>query len=485
MFTLGAQCTPAWDVTGAVPGFDSAIIDMQQTAGGLFGVGGFTDINGQTITNVARWDGTAWQAAGTLGTPASQVRQLLLTSSGTLLACGSFGFFPLSPSADIASFDGTDWNPASPGFTGGSVFAMTELANGDLVVGGNFTSVGGVTANNLAISSGGSWSALPQNIGNVTTLATHSNGSAVYVGGNFTTTLAGNTYNRIGVWSGLSWSPLGSGLNGPVDCMKVLDNGDLIVGGGFSTAGGVPTGGIARWSGGTWSALGAGLSGGVAAIDILPSGDLVAGGLFTANGNPNIQNIARFDEATSSWIELIPTGSAARTWSFEITPAGELAVGTSATAGGVQSGGFARLISGCPATTTSTGAGCLGLGGTPLTLTADSLAWTGATIQFSASGFGNTALGMTVLGAGPLNISLQAVPELGAADPSCQGLVTPDIVNLDAPQNGVLSWSITIPNDPTVFGIPLFHQALELEFGATGITFAASTNSLTTTVGVF
>lgn len=77
-----------------------------------------------------------------------------------------------------------------PGVGGGAVHAHVVMPNGDIVVGGDFTSAGGVTAQYIAR------------------------------------------------WDGTRWSALGSGLNGPVRSLAVLPNGDLIVGGAFSTAGG-------------------------------------------------------------------------------------------------------------------------------------------------------------------------------------------------------------------------------------------------------
>jgi hypothetical protein len=76
-----------------------------------------------------------------------------------------------------------------PGLNG-AVHAVAVLGNGDVVVGGEFTTAGGVLC------------------------------------------------NRIARWNGSAWSALGTGLNGAVHAVAVLGNGDVVVGGEFTAAGG-------------------------------------------------------------------------------------------------------------------------------------------------------------------------------------------------------------------------------------------------------
>ncbi len=481
-----AQCNATWNLAGGIPGFDNPVLDLLQTDGGLFACGRFSTVAGFPALNIARWDGTAWQNAGSIGSTASEVRQLLERNNGDLLACGSIGF-PTNPSAHIARFNGTSWGPAFPGFTGGSVSAMTELPNGDLVVGGDFNSAGIAFAPNIAVWDGSAWSGLPTNVGNVKALAT-APGGGFYAGGDFTTTLTGGAVaNRIARWSGSSWSALGSGLNGSVRCIRVLDNGDVIVGGGFSTAGGLPANGVAlyRPGGGGWMQLGAGLSGVVNDIEVLPSGDLVAGGNFTGVANPGITNIARFDQTTSTWVALAPTGSNGQVLALELTTEGEIAAATFATAAGFTTQYFARLVSGCPPVTTPYGTGCPGQGGF-LTLTSDMLPWSGTTISMNASGFGPNSLGLSILSLTQANVLLSTAPEFaGIAGPTCLALATPELSTLVIPINGEVSWDIDLPIDPMFAGTDLFHQGIELEFGTNGIVFVGSTNGIQTTIGTF
>ena len=84
-------------------------------------------------------------------------------------------------------------------------------------------------------------------------------GTALYVGGQFTTA-GGVPANDIAKWDGSAWSALDMGINGEV-CALAVSGTDLYAGGGFVTAGGVTANDIAKWDGSAWSALGSGMNG--------------------------------------------------------------------------------------------------------------------------------------------------------------------------------------------------------------------------------
>ncbi len=101
------------------------------------------------------------------------------------------------------------------------------------------------------------------------------------VGGDFTTA-GGVKCNNIARWDGSQWQPLGTGMNSTVRALTVY-NGELIAGGSFTTAGGVACNCIARWDGSQWQPLGTGMNGTVFALTAY-NGDLIAGGSFTTAG---------------------------------------------------------------------------------------------------------------------------------------------------------------------------------------------------------
>ena len=114
-----------------------------------------------------------------------------------LVVGGSFNVAGTSLASNIASWNGSTWQPLGDG-TNGTVRALT-VWNGELIAGGDFASAGGVSAQGIAR------------------------------------------------WNGSAWLPLGSGVDGWVDALTVY-GGDLIAGGHFDAAGGTACGRIARWA---------------------------------------------------------------------------------------------------------------------------------------------------------------------------------------------------------------------------------------------
>ena len=143
-------------------------------------------------------------------------------------------------------------------------------------------------------------------------------GSDLYVGGQFTTA-GGLTANNIAKWNGTAWSTLGTGLGAGVDqpvAALAVSGNNLYVGGALTTAGGVAANSIAKWdiSTSTWSALGSAGENGLSApntghnsvvdaIAILGNNVYVAG-TFTMAGSHNANYIASWNTATSLWSPL-------------------------------------------------------------------------------------------------------------------------------------------------------------------------------------
>ena len=167
-----------------------------------------------------------------------------------------------------------------------------------LVIGGSFTTAGGVSANNIATWDGSNYAPLGGGIiGEVDALAVLSDGRLVAAG---LISQAGSTpVTNVAVWNGASWGPLGTGLDGQVWALAMSSTGDLYAGGVFVTAGPAPTNHVARWNGSSWVSLGSGTANGVGgivyAITVLSNGDMVVGGTFTAAGGViNRRRVARW-----------------------------------------------------------------------------------------------------------------------------------------------------------------------------------------------
>lgn len=220
---------------------------------------------------------------------------------------------------------------ASGAGVNGPVRAVTPFG-GDLIVGGQFGTAGGVTGTSAIASwNGSAWSALGTGMNNtVMCLATF--GTDLIAGGLFTTA-SGTTVNYIAKWNGSTWSPLGTGMNGVVYALAEF-NGALYAGGAFTKAGGTTVNYIAKWNGSTWSSVASGMNGNVRALTTF-TGALYAGGEFTKAGNANgFNRIAKW--SGSAWSKL-GTGVGGSSIVFALTSFnGSLMVGGQfAMAGGV------------------------------------------------------------------------------------------------------------------------------------------------------
>jgi len=104
-----------------------------------------------------------------------------------------------------------------------------------VILGGNFTSVGGVAANGVALfnATTGLIQSLPGLTGSVSALYCDTEGDRVWVGGSFS---GGNSSNAISWVTGWTNLPF-AGFNGPVNSITKLPNGNLVFGGNFDGLG--------------------------------------------------------------------------------------------------------------------------------------------------------------------------------------------------------------------------------------------------------
>ncbi|MBC7448328.1 MAG: hypothetical protein H7330_09740 [Hymenobacteraceae bacterium] len=95
---------------------------------------------------VQRWDGTRWQSFctcnGVTTTQFSGVHALVVAPNSDLLMGGAFTNARGNPAADnIARWDGTSWQALGTGLNN-TVWTLAVAPNGDIVAGGDFTAVG-------------------------------------------------------------------------------------------------------------------------------------------------------------------------------------------------------------------------------------------------------------------------------------------------------------------------------------------------------
>jgi len=178
----------------------------------------------------------------------------------------------------IAKWDGVSWTPLGSGVSG-YVSVLLVDASGDLYAAGYFETAGGVTANNIAKWNGSSWSGLGTGlVGWIGSLATDSSGH-LYAGGE----LMGG--QNVATWNGSNWAQLSGVFDDDVYALATDAGGNVYAGGYFETIDGAGVNHIARWNGSNWSTLGSGFGDPVLALAFNSAGILYAGGLFQAGAS--------------------------------------------------------------------------------------------------------------------------------------------------------------------------------------------------------
>lgn len=229
----------------------------------------------QGFGNVARWTGTQWQSCGS-GVNGT-VYALAELPNGDLVVGGAFTQAGGVPANRVARWDGAQWHSLGTGFDN-SVYALAVQPTGELFAGGPFTQAGGQPAPNLAQWNGTQWQILG-NPGVVpAALRVLANGHLLAAG-----------VNGIARWNGSWWSSEVA-TQGAVHAVLEASNGELFATGGFTSIGGVAAAGIARRTASGWQALGAGLGGVVPAgyglAEFAPGDIAVAGRFATVDGLP-------------------------------------------------------------------------------------------------------------------------------------------------------------------------------------------------------
>ena len=409
---------------------------------------------------VQRWNGSAWSpvvgalAGGNETTIITGV--FALPSHGLLL--GARSQFNGPPGPIVQRWTGSAWTTLATS-TFGRVEAATELANGELVVGGQFTTISGVAAQNVARYTGTAWVPLGAGVSQpVRALVASPNGDLW--------ALAGPMVLR---WNGTAWAQFGLAIGGVT--ALVLDAQGLPV-----VAGNLSGPDVLRWNGVAWAPVGNGPAGPVQSIVVLPDGDLVVGPLVDAS-NP-ARALERWNGA--SWSAL---GGAvdATVHALALAANGDLLLaGDFAVANGAPRGRFARITTSCPATVSSFAPGC---NGTPIPFVARTLPWLGGTCRVAASNLQPDAMAVLVFGSSTTSVALS--PLFGAAsDLGCRLLVAPDVLLVQLPSNGCVQAEYAIPDQPALLGVVVHHQAVVFQ-NVSGVPNVLSSNGLALQIGSF
>lgn len=246
--------------------------------------------NGELVAvgrfNVARWNGSAWVVFGTVPSvsllpsmKSAAVYQNELHVGGAHTAIGVPGQASVTVRG-ISKWNGTAWSAVGPLSNGSADVRALAVFNGNLVAGGTFSAMGGVSANNLASWNGTSWSALGNPNGTVDSLGVRTaatlNNTLLFAGGRFTSIggVAAQGVARLPALVTSSWLPMDGLPQAPIGAfVRLFVRGSGTT--GFECNAGLG-GDVLRWNGSGWTQLFATSPANIACI-ALQGSQLVAG----------------------------------------------------------------------------------------------------------------------------------------------------------------------------------------------------------------
>lgn len=243
----------AWNAMGTgQAGAGSGVFSIVEGPdGSIYAAGDGTGFGGVANTaGLARWNGSAWSSITAAGSANNDVLSLIFGPGGNLIAGGDFTTINGVAANRIASWDGTTWTAYGAG-----IASPIGVSQG-IAISPSGRPVVAVQAGTVQAWSGSAWTTIGTADSSVDRVIYGPDGT-LYAGGNFTT-IGGISAAAIAEYNGVAWSPLGAGVDVTVGSefilsLAVLPDGTLLAGGFFDKAGGITTvDNIARWNGSAW-----------------------------------------------------------------------------------------------------------------------------------------------------------------------------------------------------------------------------------------
>jgi hypothetical protein len=309
----------SWSALGkGVSGHVRTIISDEN---GVYAGGCFDTAGDAAARSVAKWDGRDWSPLGggmNFPNNRGEVSVLAFDETGTLYASGWFDSAGGVAACNIAKWDGSAWHAAGNTvrhevsmdhfYYSNFIPALACGKNNKLYAGGDFNIMGDAFADDIAQWDGARWSAIGRENSNglnnyVLACAADKNGN-VFAGGQFLT--AGcKPLRHIGRWNGTGWTALGNGIEANwfgLGAMAVSESGILYAAGRIDSAGAAAANNIVQWDGAVWKPLGGGVNGDVNHLVAGRNGALYASGSFDSAGGKTAYSIAKWDG--DSWSAL-------------------------------------------------------------------------------------------------------------------------------------------------------------------------------------
>lgn len=317
-----------------------------QSDGKIIIGGDFWSYNGTNICRIARLntDGTLDTSFNPGTGPAGSVRAVSIQSDGKIIIGGDFTSYNGTGRNRIARLntDGSLDTSFDPGAGANDwVWSISIQSDGQIIIGGDFTSYSGIGRNRIArLSSNGSLdtSFNPGTGANnwVWSTSIQSDGRII-IGGDFTSCNGAdrNGVARLNTNGSLdaSFNP-GTGPNGTVRSTTIQSDGKIILGGRFTSFNGRNRNRIARLNtnGSLDISFNSGTAGNdygnISSISIQDNGKIIIGGLFTSYQETGSDNIARLNTDGSLDTSFNPgAGTNGLLWTISIQSDGKIIVG--------------------------------------------------------------------------------------------------------------------------------------------------------------
>ena len=278
------------------------VLSIEQFNGHIYAGGIFSGMqNVWNTIGIARWDDTTWSSLGNVyaNSGMGYVNDMIVYNS-ELFIIGNFDSVGGVSAINIAAYNGSTWRAVADTLFENYVLKSLAAYQGKLVVGGARWNVLGTTASIFEFD-GSIWtdiglSDFTDTTSMIFTMQVYQN--ELFVGGTFSAS-AGAPDESVARWNGSAWTGVGGGIldtlnnSASVLSMCVYDN-KLVVGGGFKKAGGIYAHNIVFWDGNLWCGVGKPFPVYVEAL-ISHDDTLYAGGGFTSvEGDYNHRYLAKW-----------------------------------------------------------------------------------------------------------------------------------------------------------------------------------------------
>jgi len=291
------------------PSFDGAAYGLHLQSDGKLLVGGaFQTLNGASHQRIARVNRDGSRDTSFNTSADNIVNDVAVAQDGTILFCGSFTTVNGTPSINRIAHvyqDGRLDVDTVTSVTGGLLKTIVSLPNGMALLGGNFTSVGGASRQRMArvgwtVGNDSAFADPQITGGQVSSIGVQPNGQYI-VGGEFTT-VGGNSrpylarINSNGTLDGAFAPIFNSG--GWIGAVALQQDGKILIAGNFTTVNGTTRTRLARLnaSGSLDTSFGdPNIDFYVSCMAVQADGKVLVGGAFENAGGSPRTGVARFN----------------------------------------------------------------------------------------------------------------------------------------------------------------------------------------------